>query len=55
MHRMSPSDYNRRIDELLSLLNLGIGRRTFPKLSGGMQRRLVVARAWFMIPDLVPG
>ncbi len=46
MHGMRPSDYNRRIDELLELTGLGNRQHDFPDVfSGGMQRRLVVARA----------
>jgi ABC-2 type transport system ATP-binding protein len=46
MHGMAPSAYNRRIDELLELTGLSGRRNDFPDaFSGGMQRRLVVARA----------
>ncbi len=46
MHGMAPAAYNRRIDELLELTGLSGRRDDFPDtFSGGMQRRLVVARA----------
>ncbi|HEX9023741.1 MAG TPA: ATP-binding cassette domain-containing protein [Geobacteraceae bacterium] len=46
MHGMHPSAYNRRIDELLDLTGLSGRQHDFPDVfSGGMQRRLVVARA----------
>jgi len=46
MHGMAPLVYNRRIDELLELTGLFGRRNDFPDVfSGGMQRRLVVARA----------
>ena len=46
MHGMAPAAYNRRIDELLELTGLSSRRDDFPDaFSGGMQRRLVVARA----------
>jgi ABC-2 type transport system ATP-binding protein len=46
MHGMDAAAYNRRIDELLELTGLSGRRDSFPDtFSGGMQRRLVVARA----------
>ena len=46
MYGMAPADYNRRIDELLELIGLTGRQHDFPDtFSGGMQRRLVVARA----------
>ena len=46
MHGMKPAEYNRRIDELLELTGLSGRQHAFPDtFSGGMQRRLVVARA----------
>ena len=54
MHRMSPSSYNRRIDELLSLMGLTGRQNDFPnKFSTGMQRRLVVARALVHDPRIL--
>ncbi|HEU0264348.1 MAG TPA: ATP-binding cassette domain-containing protein, partial [Geobacterales bacterium] len=46
MYGMAPADYNRRIDELLELTELAPRQHDMPDtFSGGMQRRLVVARA----------
>jgi ABC-2 type transport system ATP-binding protein len=46
MHGMRPAEYNQRIDELLDMTGLASRQRDFPDtFSGGMQRRLVVARA----------
>ena len=46
MYAMAPAEYNRRIDELLELIGLTNRQHDFPDtFSGGMQRRLVVARA----------
>jgi ABC-2 type transport system ATP-binding protein len=46
MHGMAPRDFNHRIDQLLELIGLTGRQRDFPDtFSGGMQRRLVVARA----------
>jgi ABC-2 type transport system ATP-binding protein len=54
MHRMSPSSYHRRIDELLSLMGLTERQNDFPnKFSTGMQRRLVVARALVHDPSIL--
>lgn len=54
MHGMDPSSYNRRIDELLSLMNLTERQKDFPpKFSIGMQRRLVVARALVHDPQIL--
>ena len=54
MHGMSPSSYNRRVDELLSLLGLAERQKDFPnKFSTGMQRRLVVSRALVHDPQIL--
>lgn len=46
MHGMKMAHYQRKIDELLSLMGLTERQHDFPnKFSVGMQRRLVVARA----------
>ncbi|GFO58792.1 daunorubicin resistance protein DrrA family ABC transporter ATP-binding protein [Geomonas silvestris] len=46
LHGMKPADYNPRIDELLEMTGLAGRQHDFPDtFSGGMQRRLVVARA----------
>jgi ABC-2 type transport system ATP-binding protein len=46
MHGMRPHEYNPRIDELLEMTGLAGRQKDFPDtFSGGMQRRLVVARA----------
>ncbi|MBU1208055.1 MAG: ATP-binding cassette domain-containing protein [Proteobacteria bacterium] len=54
MHRMPPSSYQRRIDELLDLMGLSARQKDFPnKFSTGMQRRLVVARALVHDPRIL--
>ena len=54
MHGMNPSSYNRRIDELLSLMGLTARQKEFPnKFSTGMQRRLVVVRALVHDPRIL--
>ncbi len=54
MHGMSPRDYTSRIDELLELTGLSGRQNDFPDtFSGGMQRRLVVARALVHKPQLL--
>lgn len=46
LHGMEKSQYKRRIDELLELMGLAGRQKDFPDtFSGGMQRRLVIARA----------
>ena len=46
MHGMRSADYHRQIDELMALTGLANRQHDFPDtFSGGMQRRLVVARA----------
>ena len=54
MHGMSPSAYQPKIDELLSLMNLAERQKEFPnKFSTGMQRRLVVSRALVHDPQIL--
>ena len=54
MHGMAPRDYTPRIDQLLELTGLSSRRNDFPDTySGGMQRRLVVARALVHAPRLL--
>ena len=54
MHGMAPRDYRPRIDQLLELTGLSSRRNDFPDtFSGGMQRRLVVARALVHAPRLL--
>ena len=46
LHGMRPAEFNPRIDELLEMTGLSSRQLDFPDtFSGGMQRRLVVARA----------
>ncbi|MDD2335061.1 MAG: ABC transporter ATP-binding protein [Geobacteraceae bacterium] len=54
MHGMRPRDFNPRIDELLELIGLAGRQHDFPDtFSGGMQRRLVVARALVHNPHVL--
>ncbi|MFZ3209570.1 MAG: ABC transporter ATP-binding protein [Geobacteraceae bacterium] len=54
MHGMRPVDYNPSIDALLDLTGLAGRQHDFPDaFSGGMQRRLVVARALIHNPRLL--
>jgi ABC-2 type transport system ATP-binding protein len=54
MHGMSPAEYNATIDELLELTGLSGRQHDFPDTySGGMQRRLVVARALVHRPRIL--
>ncbi|MBT0651790.1 ATP-binding cassette domain-containing protein [Geomobilimonas luticola] len=54
MYGMAPTEYNRRIDELLELIGLTGRQHDFPDtFSGGMQRRLVVARALVHTPRVL--
>jgi ABC-2 type transport system ATP-binding protein len=54
MHGMPASLYHQRIDELLELIGLSGRQHDFPDtFSGGMQRRLVVARALVHTPRVL--
>ena len=54
MHGMAACEYNRVIDELLELTGLLSRQHDFPDTySGGMQRRLVVARALVHTPRVL--
>jgi ABC-2 type transport system ATP-binding protein len=54
MYGMRPRDFNPRIDELLELTGLSGRQHDFPDtFSGGMQRRLVVARALVHNPQVL--
>lgn len=54
LHGMDKKQYNLRIDELLELMGLSGRQNDFPDtFSGGMQRRLVVARALVHQPQLL--
>jgi ABC-2 type transport system ATP-binding protein len=54
MHRLTPGVYRGRIEKLLKLTELYARRDDFPdKFSGGMQRRLVVARALVHEPRVI--
>lgn len=54
MHGMASRDYVPRIDELLELTGLSSRGNDFPDtFSGGMQRRLVVARALVHLPRVL--
>jgi ABC-2 type transport system ATP-binding protein len=54
LHAMEPRKYRQRIDELLELFGLATRQHDFPDtFSGGMQRRLVVARALIHEPRVL--
>lgn len=54
LHGMEVDRYRRRIDELLELMGLSGRQKDFPDtFSGGMQRRLVVARALLHEPQVL--
>lgn len=54
LHAMSPRKYKERIDLLLELFGLSNRQHEFPNtFSGGMQRRLVVARALIHEPSVL--
>lgn len=54
MHYMSPDQYNPQIDKLLDLMELTSRQNDTPdKYSGGMQRRLTVARALIHDPQVI--
>jgi len=54
LHGMAKSEYGQKIDQLLELTGLAGRQHDFPDtFSGGMQRRLVVARALVHSPQLL--
>jgi ABC-2 type transport system ATP-binding protein len=54
LHGMEKKEYKRRIDELLELMGLAGRQNYFPDtFSGGMQRRLVIARALVHQPQVL--
>lgn len=54
LHAMEKKIYKPRIDELLELMGLTAKQKDFPDtFSGGMQRRLVIARALVHKPQLL--
>jgi len=54
MQGMRRAEYNEKIDDLLNMMGLFHRRNDFPdKFSGGMQRRLIVARALIHTPSVL--
>jgi putative spermidine/putrescine transport system ATP-binding protein len=54
MHKVPKAERNRRVDEAISLVQLGEHAAKFPgQLSGGQQQRVAIARAVALQPPLV--